>query len=76
MCKKDEGIVMPNFAVPRAAVSSVIYEKPPGGGYPPPVGARVKLIYTGRKAPNDRNKSIFMHLKYKYVYSTIYTKTR
>ena len=42
MCKKDEGIVIPNFAALRAAVFSVIYEKPPGGGgYPPPVGARV-----------------------------------
>ena len=37
MCKNDEGIVMPNFAA-----FSVIYKKPPGGGYPPPVGARVK----------------------------------
>ena len=34
---------MPNFAALRAAVFSIICEKPPGGEYRPPDGARVNL---------------------------------
>ena len=47
MCKKDEGIVMPNFSAPRAVFALSRYEKPPegGGGYPSPVGARVNIPY-------------------------------
>ena len=44
MCKKNEGIVMSNFAALRAAVFKLFSKNLRGGGYPPPVGARVKLV--------------------------------
>ena len=43
MCNQDEGIVMPNFAALRVAVFPISTKNfGGGGGYPPPVGARVK----------------------------------
>ena len=43
MCKKDEGIVMPNFAARSASVFQLSRYENSGGGYPaPPVGARCR----------------------------------
>ena len=52
MCKKEPGIVMPNFVVLRAAVFYGIYKNLQGGGYPPLVGARVKVA---RFPPQPKN---------------------
>ena len=52
MCKKDEGIVMPNFAALRRRGVSVIYEKPPGGAdICPPSGRGLNVadIKRGKK---------------------------
>ena len=66
MCKKDDGIVMPNFAVLARGVF-VIYEKPPGGGAdirPPSVRGfhdlKVELSLFERKA----DKQLFAYLYY------------
>ena len=40
MCKKDEEIVMPNFAALRAAVFQLSTKNLRGGGYPPPPSVR------------------------------------
>ena len=53
MCKKNEEIVMPNFAALRAAVFPLSTKTSGGGGgYPPPVGARVKFLKVEVVRPN------------------------
>ena len=45
MCKKDEGIVMPNFAALRAEVFPLSTKNLRGGAdIRPPVGARVNIV--------------------------------
>ena len=43
LCKKDEGIVMPNFVALRAAVFPLSTKNLRGADIRPPVGARVKV---------------------------------
>ena len=49
MCKKDEGIVMPNFVAPRAAVFSLSTKKPRGGGADIRLTVRVNCAWEQQK---------------------------
>ena len=48
---------MPNFAALRAAVFQLSTKNLRGGGYPPPVGARVSIMYSPSKCLSGRGLS-------------------
>ena len=54
MCKKDVGIVMPNFAALRAAVFQLSTKNLRGGriSAPPPSVRGLKLTFTTRRTPH------------------------